>query len=396
MARGVLGDPRCRRRFDAMLGAIEARSVEIAGDEEVEQALLDLGPREGRARAGLEGRGREKELVAFARLEGHDVFPGYSWRERRDGARERCEHGVLCQTAIEIQSAVGCPFDCAYCPYPSFLCIRLDVEAFVERVTGLVRESSQALWKLNNRTDTLGLEPEYGLASQLIERFAKLDGKILMLYSKGEAVDHLVGLDHGRRTVASFTLTPEPIAAVLEAGAPPPAARIRALGELAKAGYPTRVRFSPIVPVKGFRDQYRELVDRLAAVASPELVTLWTLSMIDLDELGRIVPLESLDEGALAAARVAAEGLRGEKGSPFPAETRSAIYADVIEIVRERLPQTRVSLCLEAPGVWSDLGPLVPRNEGGSFLCNCGPAATPEAVSLYQIRGARRRWTDRV
>ncbi|MBI2895092.1 MAG: hypothetical protein HYY06_16165 [Deltaproteobacteria bacterium] len=378
-----------------MLGAIEGPEAEVLPDDEVERALATLGPREGRNRVGLQGRGREKDVVAFARLEGHEVFPGYSWRERRDGARERCEHGVLCQTAIEIQSAVGCPFDCAYCPYPSFVCVRLDVEAFVERVTALVRESPQALWKLNNRTDTLGLEPEYGLAGQLIERFSRLDDKILMLYTKGEAVDHLVGLEHRGRTVASFTLTPEPIAAVLEAGAPPPSARIEALGRLARAGYPTRVRFSPIVPVKGYREVYRELVGRLARVASPELVTLWTLSMIDVEELGRIVPLASLDETALAAARDAAGALHGEKGSPFPPSIRCSIYRDIIDVIRDRLPTTRVSLCLEAPEVWSELGPLVPRQDGGSFLCNCGPAATPEAVSLFQIRAAGRRATDR-
>jgi len=67
---------------------------------------------------------------------------------------------------------------------------------------------SQALFKLNNRSDTLGLEPEYGLAPALIERFGRMPDKAVMLYSKGDEVGALLDLDHCGRTIACFTLTP--------------------------------------------------------------------------------------------------------------------------------------------------------------------------------------------
>ncbi len=393
IARSVLDDPPSRARLDAMMAQVEATRTDVLDDEEVERLLVELGPREGRARGGLEGRGRAKELIAFARFGAapavREVFPGYSWRELRNGRVQGEQHGVLCQTAIEVQSVVGCPFDCAYCPYTSFVCIRLDVEVFVDQVEALVRSRpSQTLWKLNNRSDTLAFEPEYGLAAALVERFARFDEAMLLLYSKGDSVEHLVGLQHARRTAASFTITPEPIAELLEQGAPSPASRIAALGTLHRAGYPTRVRFSPIVPLTGFREAYDDLARRIALAGVPELVTMWTLSMVELSELPRILPLEKLDGEMLDEARAAEQSMRGDKGAPFPERTRARIYRDVGDIVRARLPDTRLSLCLEAPGVWDALGELLPARWQDGFVCNCGPRATSE---LIRLGGTRER-----
>ena len=93
---------------------------------------------------------------------------------------------------------VGCPFDCAYCPYTSFVCVRLDVETFVDRVEALVKSRpSQTLWKLNNRSDTLALEPEYGLSAALVQRFARLGGPTLPHGPSGPDAALLNGLEIG-------------------------------------------------------------------------------------------------------------------------------------------------------------------------------------------------------
>lgn len=391
VARGVVDDRQCRARLDAMTASITAESIEVVGDDELEAELSRLGPRAQLERGGLRGRSREKQVVAFARWRSEEVFPGYSWQELRSSRRELHRNGVLCQTGVEIQSALGCPFDCAYCPYTGFVCMRLDVEGFVDRVAKMaLARPSQALFKLNNRTDTLALEPEYGLAPALVKRFAELDGKHLLLYAKGDAVDGLLGLDHRGKTVASFTLTPAPIAAMLEPGAPPPSARIEAMRRLARAGYPVRARLSPIVPVDGWQAQYRDLVTELFAAVRPEMVTLWTLSMVELDELSQIVPLEALDEEALALSRASEESMRGVKGAPFPPALRVAIYREVASLVHDADPSTVVALCLETQEVWKALADVLTPRRGGRFLCNCGPRATPVAVCEGAVHDAER------
>lgn len=371
-----------------MMRHVDAAEVEELSDDEVEALLRHLEPREQLERGGLAGRARDKALVVFARLRGDEIYPGYSWQELRSSRRELDGRGVLCQTGVEIQSAVGCAFDCTYCPYTAFLCIRLDVEDFVDRVAAMaLARTSQALFKLNNRTDTLALEPEYGLARALVERFADLEGKHLLLYSKGDAVDELVGLEHRNKTIASFTLTPEPIARMLEPGAPSATERIEAMRRMDRAGYPVRARFSPIVPVEGWRSMYGDLVVQLFEAVRPEMVTLWTLSMIELEELEAIVPAEKLDEEARAMAEAAVETMRGVKGAPFPRSLRVSIYRELAELVHDADPLTQIALCLETAEVWESLADVVTPRRGGRFLCNCGPRATSAAVR--EINGPR-------
>jgi hypothetical protein len=381
VTRSLIEEPDCRRRAEALLARIQSPPAELIDDQDLPALLSSLGRRQDLRRGGLEGRQTPKRLVALARFAGEEIFPGYSWRELRSGRRELRERGVLCQTAIEVQSAVGCPFDCAYCPYTHFICANLDVAGFVDRVTRLARERlHQSLYKLNNRSDVLGLEPEYGVAPALVDRFAGLPGRYLMVYAKGDAVDGLLAVRHEGKTVACFTLNPEPVAELLETGAPSPARRLEAIGKLSAAGYPIRVRLSPVVPLRGWREAYADLLRRLAALARPELVTLWTLSMVPLAELARIVPLDRLEPAALGAAQSTAAEMVGRKGAPFPPSLRAVLYRDLATLIRERLPETAVSLCLETAEVWDALAPrLVPRR-GGAFLCNCGPRATPAAL----------------
>jgi DNA repair photolyase len=387
VTRSLLDERGCRDRAEALLARIESPPPEVIAEEQLGAVLQSLGSRQELRRGGLEGRRAAKRLVALARFAGEELFPGYSWRELRSGRRELRERGVLCQTAVEVQSAVGCPFDCAYCPYTHFICANLDVGGFVDRVTRLVEERrSQSLYKLNNRSDVLGLEPELGLAPAMVDRFSRLQGRYLMLYAKGVEVDSLLDLHHQGKTVACFTLSPEPLAELLETGAPPPAARIRAIGKLAAAGYPIRVRLSPIVPLRGWRESYGDLLARLAAAARPEMVTLWTLSMVPLAELARIVPLDRLDETALAAARQTEDEMQRRKGAPFPPSLRALIYRDLSVLVHERLPGAAVALCLETAEVWDALSRLIVPRRGASFLCNCGPRATPPSVGRLARR----------
>ena len=331
-------------------------------------------------------------LTAMRWDEAGSLFPGYGWAETRNGAYERDANGVVCQTAVEIQTIFGCAFDCAYCPYTSVINIACDLENFVQRLEKSFDERpSQQLYKLNNRSDTLCFEPEYGLSALLVRAFAQSGDRQLMLYSKSDNVSHLLELEHKGRTVTCFTLTSPATARLLEPSAPSFEERLAAAAQCAKAGYPVRFRFSPIVPLRGWESELREMVKTMARTVVPELVTLWTLSLTPADELHELMDPAALDPRFLAAAMDQREAMRDAKGAPFPDAYRAEMYRLVAEAIAEYLPRTRVSLCLETPRVVNSLRDRLAML-GNAQVCNCGPRCTSEEVAAAPAAadGARR------
>jgi spore photoproduct lyase len=160
------------------------------------------------------------------------------------------------------------------------------------------------------------------------------------------------------------------------------------MSRLDNDGYPVRVRLSPVVPLAGWREAYARLIERIFAAAEPEMVTLWTLSMIDYEDLGTIVPPASLDGEIRQAAEEAADAMRGRKGAPFPAAARASIYRHLAELVRAHSDRARVALCLETPTVWDAIAPLLTSDGRTELLCNCGPRAIPCAEL---VTGRNRR-----
>ncbi len=395
--------PRAYERAQRLAKFFYAPSIEVASPSEVRrlqeaersQATQKRGSREDGDSASASASETAAPTVILTAMrwgEAGSLFPGYGWAETRNGAYERDSNGVVCQTAVEIQTIFGCAFDCAYCPYTSVINIACDLENFVQRLGDSFRERpTQQLYKLNNRSDTLCFEPEYGLSALLVNAFARTRDQQLMLYSKSDNVSHLLDLEHGGRTVACFTLTSPGAARLLEKAAPSFEERLAAAAQCANAGYPVRFRFSPIVPLRGWESELRAMVRTMARTVEPELVTLWTLSMTAVDELPELLDPALLDPRFLQAAMDQREAMRGAKGAPFPDAYRAEMYRVVAEAIAEYSPKTRVSLCLETPQVVNSLRDRLAML-GNAQVCNCGPRCTSEevAASPAAADGARR------
>ncbi len=354
-------------QIDALFRELRGRGLHRAGRAGVNPAdrIMVLGPMRWDRPGGL--------------------FPGYDWAETRSGRYQWREHGVICQTAVEIQTIFGCLFDCSYCPYTRFVHVTCDLEAFVERVSQRL-SSGQRLYKLNNRSDTLCFEPEYGLSRMLVERFAEANGPQLMLYSKSDNVSHLLELDHRGATIACFTLSSPKTARLLEPSAPSFEARLDAAARCAEAGYPVRFRFSPVLPLVGWRSEVEDMVARMAERVRPELVTLWTLSMIDAEELSEVVAPDDLEPRAWETVRLHAQAMAGLKGAPFPEGLRAEIYGVFADAIAAHSPTTRVALCLETEPVIERLRPRLAIRRNAQ-VCNCGPGCTSDAVASAPAAG---------
>lgn len=180
-------------------------------------------------------------------------------------------HYDCCNLHIMNQT-LSCPLECSYCILQGYINNPVTtVHANVDEMIGQVREQIAAqpdrLFRIGtgDLADALALDPIGRVTEQLVPAFAKLPNAVLELKTKTGAVDQLLGLEHGGRTVVSWSLntpyiieTEEHLCASLDE-------RIEAAAKVVAAGYPVAFHFDPMIVYDGWRDDYPDIVRRLAA-----------------------------------------------------------------------------------------------------------------------------------
>jgi hypothetical protein len=360
--------PNCRARLERLLPHVRCGDIRNL-DAEAYEALWRMPKR----RHGKDDFGDEA-VVAFTAFD--EGRRDWYYHLRRDDQDYRTT-GAYCQRGIELNIVDGCVFRCAYCGFGRRIIFSLDVEAFMQGLDGVFAGApGQTLYKYSNMTDLPPFEPEYGAVRPMVERFARDPRRYLMLFTKSDAVEFLLDLDHGGHTIISWSLTLETASRAFDKRTATLGERLSAMRKAEAAGYRVRARLSPIVPVRGWREEYASLLERLFSAARPDIVTLELLGWMDYEDLVRILPPDLLDPAMLEAARAAADALRGDRSGPFPESTHQEIYRFCVETVRRLSPRTPVAVCHGTPETWEALGPLMGMTPD-RYICNCGPTSAP-------------------
>ncbi|GAB2779617.1 spore photoproduct lyase [Hymenobacter luteus] len=177
----------------------------------------------------------------------------------------------------QMNLAEGCPAHCQYCYLAGSLTGPPVVKAFanlpqlLENTQAYEQSGRVTSFEVSCYTDVLGIEHLTGSLAECIRYFGQREGAHLRFVSKYDHVDSLLGLPHHGRTRARFSLNAEAAVRKLEGGTASVEARLQALRKLALpveqggGGYPVGVVLAPIMPLPGWQDEYRHLLDRLAA-----------------------------------------------------------------------------------------------------------------------------------
>ena len=396
---GVEDDPRMRERAGRLRSGIAADEVRHVSDEE----LSEIAEREltGLGRHGM--RADIEPVVIFNRFRFDDsedeerhrieAFPalnvsklngygGFEWRDSGSaGYRETT--GLVCQPAWQLHTIVGCHFRCAYCHLGWFLNVMLNMEEFVSRLDEcLAGCPTQTLFQYDNHTDTVCFEPEYGGARLLIEYFAGKPGRALELYvGKSEHVDFLLDYDHRGHTVCCWSLGGRSQCEEFEKGSASMEGRIEAVRKCQEAGYPVRVRFSPIIPVRGWRDELREMIELLFAAARPDVITFETIRFLDYAQMRELFDLDLLD-GDFVLTMQQAQGKPHGQGCEMPDDYRRHVYQFVIAELERVSPRTPYAFCREKRDLWEHFADDFARHgqHPDDYVCNCGPYSAPCTV----------------
>jgi len=97
-----------------------------------------------------------------------------------------------------------------------------------------------------------------------IERFAREGRGSLTFPTKFDMVTPLLNLDHRGKTIFRMSVNPQEIINRIELGTSPLSARIRALNDMAEAGYPVGLLIAPVILLPNWKHLYGELIERLA------------------------------------------------------------------------------------------------------------------------------------
>jgi hypothetical protein len=401
----VMADPLSMRRVERMLPHVPAAQVHVLSEAELDAWVARQGY--GYTRWGQRSAPRDPDLCFVrARWDTDEVraerarrYPHLGYRHllgygsllwREDGTDDwRSRQGTICQPAWELHSAFGCPFRCAYCGLGDAIGLYTNIEEQIEHLPeAFAGAPRQAIWKWDNQTDVNCFEPQWDATAPLIERFAQERGRWLLLYTgKSDNVDFMLDLDHGGQTVICWSLSPQTQATALEPRTAGARERVEAAAKCQQAGYTARYRFSPIIPVNGWREEYTALIAHLFEVSRPDVISLCPFGWMDAAAAESCLGPDILDPEALAAMRAAGrdEDWPGSHGSPLPFDYRREMLAFLIEEIQRHGTATRISICLDTPRMWKALGQRVGQGPD-RYFCNCGGHCAPrrrdsEAVS---------------
>jgi spore photoproduct lyase len=234
----------------------------------------------------------------------------------------------------------------------------------------------QNLYRYDLYSDSICFEPEYGASEVLSKTFAESKDKYLLYYTKSDNVDHLLDLPYKTHSIFYITLSTDTVSREIERDTPNTDERIEALRRCQEAGYRVRVGFSPIIPVKNWRQEATSTLERLFAKVDPENVRLWVVSMMTAAEVELLFDVNILDPEYVEAMRQAAPIMNTKHCAPFPTEVRAEIYSHYVDEIKRISPKTPVSLCTEELQQWEILGGRIGMSPKNQFCC-CGGTSVP-------------------
>jgi len=190
---------------------------------------------------------------------------------RHDALQQEKEYYLL--------HAANCPFDCGYCYLQNYFSnavptLFVNIDSLFEQVGTVLKETTEKeiLFHAGETADALALEHISGFAVEAVAFFSRLEKALLELRTKSDLIEPLLPLCHNRRTIVSWTLTPEDVSEKYEWGAAAILERLQAALRCHEAGYPIGLRFDPMIHYSGWRAGYERLIQSVAEILSPEKI----------------------------------------------------------------------------------------------------------------------------
>ena len=344
---------------------------------------------------------REERREKYPNLRFRDLLGYLCCSLRTDGSVEFKERtrGIICQSAWQLYGISGCAFMCDYCGFGGVNKIFLNIEEYLEHIEDwLALDPKQMVYKWDNQTDVNIYEPEWGWTEALVRYFGqrkKPEGqndKYFLIYTgKSANVNFLLDLPHNGHAIIQWSTAARTQCTLIEKKTAPMEARIEAAAKCQEAGYIVRHRLSPIIPVKNWREENREMIDLIFKTHQPDVISLCSFGWMNFTSMKSCMNLDLIDPQFVRAMEamepfLTERGYSSGGGHPIPHDARLIMLEFLVDEIRKRSPNCVISLCLETPEMWSVLGKKIDQVPS-NYVCNCGPYSAPGAPLYERLVG---------
>jgi spore photoproduct lyase len=263
----------------------------------------------------------------------------------------------ICCGYLIASYAWNCHLECTYCVLRSYL----GSEAILvcTNIEEMLHELKETLEQFPDRTfrvgtgelaDSLGLDHITCYSRKLVPLFASLQNGILELKTKSLQIDNLEGLNHGGRTVISWSMNSKRICQTEERKAPTFEERLAAAVKCQEWGYRLGFHFDPLIFYEGWEAEYREVVKEILEAVDPR-----NIAWISLGALRFTPHLRDMVRKRFPESRAPyGEFVPGHHGKlRYFRPIREEMYRKMRSWIHEEAPQVFVYLCMESRLVWN-------------------------------------------
>ncbi len=236
---------------------------------------------------------------------------------------------------------LNCAYDCRYCflqgMYRSAAyVVFVNFEEFFGELEKIDKRE-EAMFFSGYDCDSLAFEAVTGFARDLLPWFRSLERSWLELRTKSVKISELLATEVHPRVVVAYSLSPSAVAEAVEHQAPPVAARLQAIRQLASRGWLVGLRLDPILASPEVEKQYRKLIDDFFAAVPTERVHSVTLGAMRFPQamykrIEQLYPDEPLFYPVTSRESIAA----------YPAELEESLIDRVEALVSDRLPAEKI------------------------------------------------------
>lgn len=242
----------------------------------------------------------------------------------------------------------GCFFNCSYCILQLYLkdrpiTVYTNLDSLFSELDTLLSSGKFIRIGTGELGDSLCLEEYTGYAAKLIEYFNDKNA-LFEVKTKDSRIESLLNCKHNGKTVISFSMNPENLAATEETGASTPDERIRALQTAQDAGYPVGLHFDPVILYDGWEKDYSEFIKQIGKELSIQKIKWISIGLLRFPfALKPIILFEQPTSKILAG-----ELIRTEEGKiRYFAGLRKKAYSFMLTLIKKTFPEIPVYFCME-------------------------------------------------